>query len=196
MASQIEKMNKMRRNILLGVLIGVVIMFGWFMLPTFFIKFRFRLFDTALKGAGITGLLILFIFGTRYWIYKNSLKKDSTLRAAVNDERIKLNWLKAYRFSFYIIICITIFLKLWDMLLLVGRSDQDHDQFCGAGTMGAVHSPGLKNRPGVRSAVRRSLLFRSKRVGFVNASSLKNHIVALDDADPFFCFAGGVQLAF
>jgi len=118
MASQIEKMNKMRRNILLGVLIGVVIMFGWFMLPTFFIKFRFRLFDTALKGAGITGLLILFIFGTRYWIYKNSLKKDSTLRAAVNDERIKLNWLKAYRFSFYIIICITIFLKLWDMLLL------------------------------------------------------------------------------
>lgn len=131
MASQIEKMNKMRRNILLGVLIGVVIMFGWFMLPTFFIKFRFRSFDTALKGAGITGLLIFFVFGTRYWMYKNSLKKDPSLRAAVNDERIKLNWLKAYRFSFYIIICITIFLKLWDMflstLLLTRRIALPHD---------------------------------------------------------------------
>ena len=39
MANEIEKMNRMRKNILRGVLIGSIIAFGVFMYPTFFFIF-------------------------------------------------------------------------------------------------------------------------------------------------------------
>jgi hypothetical protein len=32
------------------------------------------------------------------------LRKDPSLRKAVNDERVKLNWLKAYRFAFFAVL--------------------------------------------------------------------------------------------
>jgi hypothetical protein len=112
---KIEKMNKMRRNILLCVLIGTVITFGWFMLPTFkFIGIRYRNAETGLKGTMILWLLTLLIFGVRYLIYRKRLMKVPSLRTAVNDERIKLNWLRAYRFAFLIVIVITIYWKWYE----------------------------------------------------------------------------------
>jgi hypothetical protein len=45
-------------------------------------------------------------------LYKKKLKKDPALRVAVNDERVRVNWLRAYRFAFYTLIVITIFWKL------------------------------------------------------------------------------------
>lgn len=115
MENKIEKMVRMRRNILLGTLIGTVVTFAWFMLPTFkFVDYRFRRIDTAVKGALIFWLLTLILFGVRYWLYKKKLKQDSCLRAAVNDERVKLNWLRAYRFSFYVVIVISVAWKAYD----------------------------------------------------------------------------------
>lgn len=115
MECKIEKMNKMRRNILLGVLIGTVITFTWFMLPTYkFITIRYRNVETALKGTMILWLLTLLIFGVRYLIYRKKLMKVPSLRTAVNDERVKLNWLRAYRFAFLIVIVITIFWKWYE----------------------------------------------------------------------------------
>jgi hypothetical protein len=108
---KIEKMNKMRRNILIGVLIGTVIAFGLLMLPTFFSQYRFQLF--VFKRALLLWLLTLLIFGVRYLIYRKKLMKVPSLQTAVNDERVKLNWLRAYRFAFLIVIVITIFWK-WD----------------------------------------------------------------------------------
>jgi hypothetical protein len=109
---KIEKMNKMRRNILIGVLTGTIIAFGLFMLPTFFSKFRFQL--VVFKRALLLWLLTLLIFGVRYLIYRKKLMKAPSLRNAVNDERVKLNWLRAYRFAFLIVIVITIFWKWYE----------------------------------------------------------------------------------
>ncbi len=118
MEYKIEKMNKMRRNILLGVIIGTVITFCWFMLPTYkFITIRYRNVETSLKGTMILWLLTLIIFGLRYLIYRKKLMKVPSLRKAVNDERVKLNWLKAYRFAFLIVIVITIYWKWYETSL-------------------------------------------------------------------------------
>ena len=114
MEFKIEKMNRMRKNILLSVLIGTVIALVWFMLPTFFVKYRLANTKAILIGAGVTASLTFLLFVTRYWLYKRQLKKDPSLRAAVNDERVRLNWLRAYRFAFLIIIGITIFWKWYE----------------------------------------------------------------------------------
>jgi hypothetical protein len=45
-------------------------------------------------------------------LYKNKLKKDPLLLHAVNDERIRENWLKAYRFGFFVI-CGLAFVWKW-----------------------------------------------------------------------------------
>lgn len=117
MAGQIEKMNRMRKNILRGVLIGSIIAFGLFMYPTFIsifvnARYRFRWSYRYLEGALILWLFVLLIFITRYWLYKKKLRKDPSLREGVNDERIKLNWLRAYRFAFYMLIIITVVWKI------------------------------------------------------------------------------------
>lgn len=112
MEYKIEKMNKMRKNILIGVLIGTVLAFGLFMLPTFFSKYRYQLF--VFKRALLLWLLTLLIFGIRYLIYRKKLLKAPSLRTAVNDERVKLSWLKAYRFALLIVIGITIFWKFYE----------------------------------------------------------------------------------
>ena len=43
--------------------------------------------------------------------YRHNLKRDPVLRSAVNDERIKLNWLKAYRLGFFVICGIAVVWK-------------------------------------------------------------------------------------
>lgn len=106
MEYKIEKMNRMRRNILLGVLFGTIIVFSWFLVPSFFGIFRFRNFHFY---ALLLWILIFLIFGARYILYRKKLLKEPSLRAAVNDERIRLNWLRAYRFTYFVIIGIVIF---------------------------------------------------------------------------------------
>lgn len=112
MESKIEKMNRMRRNILLGVLLGTVIAFGYFILPGLFGWLRFRLAE--IRIVLFLWSLTLLVFGVRYLLFKKKLHKDHFLRDAVNDERVKLNWLRAYRFTFLIMIIITIFWKLYE----------------------------------------------------------------------------------
>ena len=117
MTSEIERMNNMRGNILRGVLVGSVIAFCIFMYPSIFslfINIRYRWSYRYLVGAFILWLLVLLIFMTRYWLYKKKLKRDPSFRTAVNDERVKLNWLRAYRFTFFIATGITIVWKLFE----------------------------------------------------------------------------------
>jgi uncharacterized membrane protein len=112
MEFKIEKMNRMRRNILLGVLLGTVITFGYSILPGLFVRLRFRL--TEVRVVLLLYCLTLLVFGVRYLLFKKKLHKNHFLRDAVNDERVKLNWLRAYRFAFLIMIIITIFWKLYE----------------------------------------------------------------------------------
>ena len=117
MEYKIEKMNRMRKNILLGVLIGTVFAFGLLLYPSinrifhFTHWFRWRTTVTFLNAGFALWALTLLLFIVRYWLYRKKLKKDHSLRLAVNDERVNLNWLRAYRLAFIVIVGITIF---WD----------------------------------------------------------------------------------
>jgi len=117
MVNEIEKMNNMRRNIVRGALIGSAIAFGVFIYPwffSFFVNVRHQWSSRYLEGAFILWFLTLLVFMTRYWLYKKRLRKDPSLRAAVNDERVKINWLKAYRFAFFTATGITIVWKYFE----------------------------------------------------------------------------------
>ncbi len=123
MDSKIEKMNRMRKNILWGVLIGTVLAFGLFMFP--FINSIFHstrmVFNPrsirVVEAALVLWLLTILLFLIRYFLYKKGLQKDLSLRSAVNDERVKLNWLRAFRFAFFVVLGITIFWKWYETSL-------------------------------------------------------------------------------
>jgi drug/metabolite transporter (DMT)-like permease len=108
MAGKIERMNRMRKNILFIVFFGSLVAFSAFMYPSIYRFFHFRerpQFDNSLfLYAIILWLTTIAFFTVRYLLYKNTLRKDPSLRKAVNDERVKLNWLKAYRFAFFAVL--------------------------------------------------------------------------------------------
>ena len=124
MANTIEKMNAVRNTIVRVVFIGSMFAFGLFMFPTLYSLFRmivgtarklsfeqqFRFFEWGLMAWLATILLFVIV----YWLYKRGLKRNSALREAVNDERVKLCWLRSYRFAFYMIVFISIFLKVYE----------------------------------------------------------------------------------
>jgi hypothetical protein len=185
MENKIEKMNRMRKNILWITLLGTVAAFGIFMYPSVISIYSgigagwlYRILPGALlfwslmilvlllrpwiekrrsrtnpsvrarkrisTGLAVvsfaTFVLLIQLFTSRYFgyaawsyrymelglllwltvcvvmlavfrLYKNKLKKDPLLRLAVNDERIRENWLKAYRFSFFMLLGITVVWK-------------------------------------------------------------------------------------
>jgi hypothetical protein len=131
MVEKIEKMNRMRKNIVRGILVGTAIAFVWFILPNLGLGNLENNYQTAVKAlayAGILWLLSLVIFGTIYWRYRKIIKRDPLLHEAVNDERVKVSWLKAYRFAFFVTLIISILWKRYEMnmtnpnhLNLVGR---------------------------------------------------------------------------
>jgi len=186
MKHQIEKMNRMRKNILWSILLGTVAAFGIFMYPAFisvYLGIRAGWLYRILPGAVLLWSLMILVLLLRPWIdkrrsrtnppvrarkristglavislstfflliqffagrylgysawshrymelgllswfficiimlalygrYKQMLEKNPLLSSAVNDERIRENWLQAYRSSYYWIIGITIIWKL------------------------------------------------------------------------------------
>jgi hypothetical protein len=192
MDSQIEKMNRLRKNILWNILIGTVAAFGIFMYPaliSIYLEIRagwlYRILPGALllwsllnlvlllrpwidkrrsrpspsarsrkrisTGLAVVSFLTLFglihftigrFFGYSarsyrymdlgllswfalclimlavYWRYRHVLKKDPLLRSAVNDERIRENWLKAYRFGFFMTCGIAFIWKWYESSLV------------------------------------------------------------------------------
>lgn len=121
MANEIEKMSKMRSYIVRGLFFGSLVAFGVFMWPTYYSIFgvskpyiqMYRFFEWGLLALAAT----ILIFAIVYWLYKKKLKKDLALRAAVNDERVRRNWLKSYRFAFYMIITVTIVWKFYEIFI-------------------------------------------------------------------------------
>lgn len=104
MTTEIEKLNKRRKNIVKGTFVTTLIAFIWFMLPnirTGLIENSYQSSYTALIGAGLFWIFSLLIFGVLYIVYKNKLRSVPSLYAAVNDDRIKMAWLKSYRIAFF-----------------------------------------------------------------------------------------------
>ena len=114
MANQIEKLNRMRQYFLWGILVGTFVSLLFLIYPTFDSFFRHdRLFIPIMEnrlfdGALVFWLITVLAFLAQFCLYRIKLSKRSSLQTAVYDERIKMNWLRAYRFSFIIIVGITI----------------------------------------------------------------------------------------
>jgi len=101
-----EKIYRMRRNVLIVAFVCSILLFCLFSLPGllaggeawhFIQRLPFPFFTTV----GVMAALLLLILLTRYLLFKASTLKDPALRPAVDDERVRQNWLKAYRTAFY-----------------------------------------------------------------------------------------------
>jgi hypothetical protein len=50
-------------------------------------------------------------------LFKRKLRKDPALRTAIDDERVRTDWLKAYRFAFLTTVVVTVLLKAAETVL-------------------------------------------------------------------------------
>jgi hypothetical protein len=126
--SQIERMNRFRKNLLKGILWGFGI---WTTMQVIWtgIAFNglisqtskvFEIISRFIQFAVYASILITIFFSLKYWRYKWSLRKDPQIRSALDDERLRLSWFKAYRFAFFIVVSmyIILFLNEWIPVLI------------------------------------------------------------------------------
>lgn len=104
--NRIEKIYRMRRNVLIITFVCSILLFCWYSLPGLLSRgkpwhFFDRLPVSFFAISGIMAALLLLILITRYLLFKASTLKDPALRPAVDDERVRQNWLRAYRTAFY-----------------------------------------------------------------------------------------------
>ena len=117
MAPDIEKTNRLRKNILRGIFIATAIAFVWFMLPYLGIGlFRSTILSAnrAFVVARNFWLFSLLAFGLIHWLFKQNLKKHHDVYEAVYDDRTKLSWLKAYRVAFFVAFIVSALWKLYE----------------------------------------------------------------------------------
>ncbi|HBL25189.1 MAG TPA: hypothetical protein DDZ40_13910 [Deltaproteobacteria bacterium] len=118
--NKIDRMNRFRKNLLRGFLWG----FGlWTALQVIWTGIAFnRLIPQAspifaiisrfIQFGVYASILVTLFFFLRFWRYKRSLRKDPEVRAALDDERVRLSWFKAYRFAFLTVVVVYIILFL------------------------------------------------------------------------------------
>jgi len=70
--------------------------------------------DRYMETGLILWLSICAVMLAVFKLNKNKLKKDPLLLHAVNDERIRMNWFKAYRFGFFVICGLAVLWKSSD----------------------------------------------------------------------------------
>ena len=118
--NHIERMNRFRKNLLKGIFWG----FGvWAAMQVVWTAVAFNgLVSQTVHVFGIISRIIQFsvyaailatlFFSLKYWRYKWSLRKDPQVRSALDDERLRLSWFKAYRFAFFTVVALSIILFL------------------------------------------------------------------------------------
>lgn len=105
MITRIEKMNRIRKNIVRGIFVTSVIAFLWYILPYLGLGLVRYSFNRAYKALEISALFWLFSLlasGAISLLFKRKLKKSPDLYDAVYDDRVKLSWLKAYPIAFIV----------------------------------------------------------------------------------------------
>ena len=111
MATEIERMNRKQKNMIKGIFLATTVAFIWCMLPTLapgLVGNRQNAYST-LVGSSIFWLLSLLVFGVLSRLHKKKLRGNPSLYDAVNDDRIKLGWLKAYRLAFIVAFITSVF---------------------------------------------------------------------------------------
>jgi hypothetical protein len=122
--NHIERMNRFRKNLLKGILWGFGI---WTTMQVIWtgVAFNglisqtsrvFEIISRIIQFAVYASILITIFFSLKYWRYKWSLRKDPPIRSALDDERLRLSWFKAYRFAFFTVVAIYIILFLNDWI--------------------------------------------------------------------------------
>ena len=118
----IERLSRMRRRILWIVLAGTAAATALLLSPIVLPVLRTRWLDLdrspdpIIYGAFIIWALTIAVFAASFALYKRKLRKDPGSKAAVDDERIRAAWLQAYRTAFFVIVGLSAFLKLFDMV--------------------------------------------------------------------------------
>ncbi len=110
--NRVEKIYRMRRSVLVVAFVCSIFLFCWYNLPGLLLKggvlgllkFSDRLPVSFFAIAGLMTALLLAILFVRYLLFRASTFKDPLLRRAVDDERVRQNWLKAYRSAFLILV--------------------------------------------------------------------------------------------
>lgn len=122
--NHIERMNRFRKNLLKGILWGfgiwttmqviwTGIAFNGIVAPTSHV---FGIISRIIQFSVYAAILITLFFSLKYWRYKWSLRKNPHIRSALDDERLRLSWLKSYRFAFFTVVAIYIILFLNDWI--------------------------------------------------------------------------------
>jgi hypothetical protein len=118
--NQIERMNSFRKNLLKGILwsssiwtvalvIWIGIVFNRLISQTSNV---FKIIIPFLQYAVYASVLVVLFFLLKYWRFKWKLRKDPKIRKALDDERLKLSWYRAYRFAFFTVVVLHVFLLL------------------------------------------------------------------------------------
>ncbi len=103
---KIEKIYRMRRGVLFAAFVCSLFLFGTFCLfvpvASLFsggstLSLGVDLVRKIFLFAGIFFALLLLILFVRFLVFRAATRKNPALRAAVDDERIRTNWLRSYR---------------------------------------------------------------------------------------------------
>lgn len=118
--NQVEKMNRQRKNLLNWILWGsgvwVVMLLAWIVIvfngaispDSAFYAVAIRIVQLTVAASVV---LVLF-YALRFWRYKWVLRQEPAVRSALDDERVTLAWLKAYRFAFFAVVALHVLLLL------------------------------------------------------------------------------------
>ena len=108
--TRIERIYRMRRNLLICAFVCSCFLFVVMCFPKPFNSFPkaypWRHFSNPflfiLQVVGVLAAVMLVFLLARFIVYRTSTRKDLILREAVDDERIRAGWLRAYRAAFYV----------------------------------------------------------------------------------------------
>lgn len=129
--NDVERMNRFRKNLLRGILWGFGVWTAMHVIWTA-VAFNgiisqtshvFGIISRVIQFSVYAAILITIFFSLKYWRYKWSLRKDPQVRSALDDERLKLSWFKAYRFAFFTVVVLysILFLNEWIPVMIFNR---------------------------------------------------------------------------
>jgi hypothetical protein len=114
---KIERIYRGRRLLLICAFVCSCFLFWTFCFPKPFnalnksLPWRFFSdpFLAVFTAAGVLAALLLLFLFTRYVLFRASTRKDPGLRRAVDDERIRTGWLRAFRAAFFVMVGVHLF---------------------------------------------------------------------------------------
>ncbi len=107
--SKIEKIYRMRRGLLVTAFIFSCLIFLVMCLFNLLLPLHRALVWGAtnerilfiFEMAALLAFLLMAVLFVRFVLFRAATLRNQELREAVDDERIKLNWLRAYRITFF-----------------------------------------------------------------------------------------------